>query len=625
MPGVRTTSLFGISCCVAAVLWISVAPVEAQNNYSANSRYIKKKSEGNNVLNQFRDAYPDTSVNFFHQYDPRNFLGNVGLPSPQYQTGLIRTETGFRVCAPVYPNSFSEQDVQYYSTLGPYADLTGIAGTRELQMFKLLFTVTYAKRLNLTARFNRHTSLGFYNKQQSALSNFYFTANSVSKKRNAGFYIYGLFNGNKNQENGGIRNFTLNDSTMELHKDIMRVRINNATRDNRETRLMFNPWLRIIRKKNDTISSAGHYLQLKTRAMSGSLQYVDKSFRTDTLYKLAYFDTTTTKDSTHFRQITNEISYVFLRKSGRGFSLGYRHELGNVWQYVDSIYSNHLVMGDISFGKTFDAGDTTIKTKAQIDNRLSARYVLQGANVGDYLVENEFHFRAKGSMRGEIFANAILDRKHPDFIFNRWVSNHFQWNNHYRSYEQVQAQAGWRYSRKFGISAYYRNIFRYLYFDAQAMPQQYQKTIEVGGANLFFDLVALKHIGLSAQYTQQFSSQQSVLPLPSNILRANLFYTGNHFHNSLQIRVGAQLEIYDSFYSYGYMPATQAFYVQDRISTKRYPFLDLYLNARIRPVMVFLKIENALYGYAGNSYFFTPGYYQTDLAFRFGISWVFFD
>jgi hypothetical protein len=73
------------------------------------------------------------------------------------------------------------------------------------------------------------------------------------------------------------------------------------------------------------------------------------------------------------------------------------------------------------------------------------------------------------------------------------------------------------------------------------------------------------------------------------------------------------------------MPASQVFYLQDRYTTGEYPFLDVYLNARIRPVNIFVKIENVLYGYAGKSYSFVPGYYQPDRAFRFGISWMFFD
>jgi hypothetical protein len=89
--------------------------------------------------------------------------------------------------------------------------------------------------------------------------------------------------------------------------------------------------------------------------------------------------------------------------------------------------------------------------------------------------------------------------------------------------------------------------------------------------------------------------------------------------------MGAQLQLYEAFYSYGYMPSTQAYYLQEGFSTETYPFVDVYLNVRIRPVSVFLKIENLLQGYAGYNYAFLPGYYQPDRAFRFGINWLFFD
>jgi hypothetical protein len=93
----------------------------------------------------------------------------------------------------------------------------------------------------------------------------------------------------------------------------------------------------------------------------------------------------------------------------------------------------------------------------------------------------------------------------------------------------------------------------------------------------------------------------------------------------LQLNTGAQLDLYSSFYGYAYMPSTQMFHLQHSIKTAEYPFVSIYLNARIRPVTIFVKVENILQNYVGTNYSFVPGYFQPDRCFRFGLSWMFFD
>jgi hypothetical protein len=73
------------------------------------------------------------------------------------------------------------------------------------------------------------------------------------------------------------------------------------------------------------------------------------------------------------------------------------------------------------------------------------------------------------------------------------------------------------------------------------------------------------------------------------------------------------------------MPATQVFYLQSAVRTSTFPYVDLYLSGRIRPVSFFVKAENLLANILGNNYFLQPGYFQPNTAIRLGISWMFFD
>jgi hypothetical protein len=598
-------------------------PASSQSLLITDPSYLNSKSEGDNVSNRFLPAYPDTSVYEVHNFIPRNFLGNIGLPSPEYRLAMRSVQTGFRLAeSPYRYGTFESGSVNYYQSKGPYADLTGMAGSRELQMFRMLFMVT-VKKTNLTVRFNRYSSLGFYYKQQATLSNFYLSSNSALKSKRAGYYFYLYTNAHKHDENGGVRH-ALNDSSLSVHKELLPVKLGSARRENEESCLMFNPWLR-LNKPNDTLENTGHFLQIKSRLNLASWRYTDNTNPGDGYYFLFYNDSTATKDSTHLTQWSNEAAYTMLDNKGNGFTAGYRHEINRVWQQNDSVFQNHHFFVSSAWSRNINTKDTSAKSKKRVENNASFQYVLFGANQGDYKAEDKLSYLYNPVKRRSAYLHLILDRRHPDYIYNTWSSNHFSWRNNYRPFEQIQAESGLQLGSRFGISAYYKNVFRYLYYDDLAMPQQYNGTIQALGIQADLRLVLLKHLGLHLNYARQFTTHQTYLRIPPAILRANLYYTGIHFHGNLQISFGGQLEIYDSFTPYGYMPATQAFYLQNDFRTASYPFLDLYVNARIRPVKIFLKVENALFGYVGSEYSFTPGYYQPDFAIRFGINWVFFD
>lgn len=153
---------------------------------------------------------------------------------------------------------------------------------------------------------------------------------------------------------------------------------------------------------------------------------------------------------------------------------------------------------------------------------------------------------------------------------------------------------------------------------------QSNNTITNGAIRINLDKVFFKHLGVSINQTWQTTSS-NLISLPKSVSIASLFYKGNLFKNNLQLAVGGQVEYYDQFTPYAYMPATQAFYVQDNYKAGNFTFVDVFLNARIRPVTFFIKMENILHGVIGTNYSMVPGYYQPDRAMRFGLTWLFFD
>jgi len=605
--------------------------------YSTRPDYLSSKAERNNLFSGYRYNYPDTSIIDEHNYFPRNFLGNLGLPSPDYFLSYGTPDMGFTFFnPPTQIDRFRENEIEYYRSKGPYARLTGIAGSKQLQIFKLFFTTTY-KRVNVTLKFHRYTSQGFYLKQQTYSNNFYLTSNYTTLNKRFGYYFFILNNSNKNQENGGIKDGTLNDSTVALDKALLNVNISSANRTNSETKVMLNPWLRLNKpndslKGPDSLKGYDHYIQFKSRVAFNLYRYKDDNSGSDQFYHLFYRDTAKTFDSSHVTQFSNEIDYAVMSVNKKlSASAGYKNEINKVWQYGRSSMTNHLLVGDVVFRtnlpvKKDTLSKDTLKHQRFFESLFNLQAVFAGYNDGNIKAESNSSLVLDANKRHEVFFNALFERRNPDYIYNNWLSNHFQWqNNGYQPQEQLQLRLGARLGRYIGASVFYQSIFNYLYFDQVAFPRQYNNYIQNVGVTLTYTHIFFKHLGLGISHTLQSTSNDQYIRIPPNVTTAKLFFNGDLFRHNMQVQIGAQIQVYQSFKGYGYMPATQVFYLQNTTAAGTYPYIDAYLNVRIRPVSVFLKIENALQGFVGTNYSFVPGYYQPDMAFRFGISWMFFD
>jgi hypothetical protein len=327
------------------------------------------------------------------------------------------------------------------------------------------------------------------------------------------------------------------------------------------------------------------------------------------------------------QKFVNEISYSLLTADNKfGFSAGYKNEVNKVWQHIDSAFVNQFLQSDLVFRTPLDSKDSTDKRNKYFDTRANLQAGLLGPAKGNLKLESNSVLTFNDARKKNVFFNLLFENRSPDYIYNNWVSNHFFWfNNGYKSQQQLQAKLGVNLNRFFSASVFFQSINNYLYFDQNNLPQQYGKQINNTGINLNFTKVFFKHLGIGLNHLYQNTSHPGYVRVPPHVSTIKLFYSGNLAHNNLQLQIGSQLQVYQPFYALAYMPSTQTFYLQDHYKTSAYPYLDVYLNARIRPVSFFLKVENVLQSVAGPNYFLVPGYYQSDLAFKFGLTWMFFD
>lgn len=589
----------------------------AQVKYPSDSSYLKTLTNYNkNNEGCFSFSEIDSSITLFQNYFQKNSNGNIGHPSSSLFIKYNPKTIGFNLYSAPYENDMINSDsIKYYQTKGPYANLTGIAGTKKEQVFKFLYSNTFKNKLNITLAFNRYSAVGFYKNQQSFTNNFYTSFNYKSKTNRVGFYSYILFNKLKHQENGGLYNDSLFINNITINKSLIPVNLTTAKREYRNTTFDFNPWYR-INKKEDSTTVFSHFIDYQLNYLGNFTKYYDTKSGSNDFYNVFYLDTVYSKDSTHWQTIRNQLNYTLkYNQIGSQLKIGIKNEYNKVHQFSDSLFFN-----------------TSLNTGVFVSNNkysgfITANYIFNGVYKNDYVIDISNQIKQTFlKLPLKLFLKANIEKRHPDYIYNTWLSNHFAWNNNFKPVNKFQSTFSITTSRNtLELGIIYQSIDHFIYFNNQAIPLQTEVNIQNISAFANKNFLLFKHLGVNASYYYQTSSYKALISIPSHIINGALYYQGNLFKNALQLQVGLNVQYFSEFYGYAYMPATNQYYVQTQNLVGNYPFVDFFLNARIKPVKVFLKIDHLNQGFTGYKYSLTPGYYQNDRAFKFGINWLFFD
>ena len=156
------------------------------------------------------------------------------------------------------------------------------------------------------------------------------------------------------------------------------------------------------------------------------------------------------------------------------------------------------------------------------------------------------------------------------------------------------------------------------------MASQYKGSIPVFTSFLKKDFT-FSNFHINNKINYQHVPDYSVIRVPEFILEHSLYYENDLFKNAMRLQIGFSLFYNSAYYSNQYMPATGQFYFQDKNKYGNYPFVDFFINARVKTVRIFFKIDHFNYGMIGNNYMLSPHYPMNDRVFKFGVSWRFFD
>ncbi|HBQ81384.1 MAG TPA: hypothetical protein DD745_00680 [Bacteroidales bacterium] len=593
------------------------------------------------LFNRYRisDAYSPVNAN----------LGNYGLP--YYSVNFFN-----RINDPdryLYYNHYrfmhNPENALFMNTQVPFTELKWVlSGEKEVaeQTFRVKHSQNINRFLNFGLVYDIIFSLGQYSNQRSEDKTFTFYT-SYTRSKYKLYFSTGL-NGLFGQENGGITDKSELDIEIANTKDIP---VNLGSLNDASSFLRNRNFL-VVQKytflgaipDKDTIPVLNPVVAPLTGTFSHifQLDYSRRMYRDASpgsgFYDSIYMNRNVTFDSLSAKFVKNTFRFDFTTDETKvvGFRAGFGLRNENFW-------FGQLIPGD-SLTKTDTAnwfrGNNVLlgSFSNQIGNKF--RWQINGElyfdryRQGDYILNGEmarsFDLK-KGGL--EWLITGGINKRTPSFWYTHWGGNNFKWS--FDAEKESRLDLGTRISypaRHADLKLNYAVISNYLDFDTLALPSQDTSQIRVLSLWIRKDFKAWK-FHLVPDVIIQKSSNPDIIDLPMATVKVAAYFEHlfrfEKTNGRLNTQFGVDVTYHTLYHPYSYMPATGRFYRQDQSESGNYPFINAFLNIKLKRTRIFLMFDHINYGLMSGemlyNYELVPFYPQPGRRFAFGLAWTFYN
>ena len=592
------------------------------------------------LFNRYRIADRYSSVNAT--------LGNYGLPFYQISFFDRITDPDKFLYSSYYPFMHVPDNAVFMNTQVPFTELVWtFAGPRETseQTFRVSHSQNVNRFLNFGLIYDIIYSLGQYNYQRAEdkIFTLYSSYTGVKYK----LYIATGLNNMISYENGGITDKSELDQPKTLEVPVNLGGLNKANSMLRNRNLLLvqrytissNPVSKtdsIPQKRSGFLglsSTFSHILMLEGNRRT----YSDADPSTG-FYDTVFITQIITFDSLYSRSIKNTVRFDFstdeTRKFRLGGGIGIRNEIFRYSHIIPTHYTLHANTSvwhrnnNVLVGRLYNNIGDKFRWIA------TGELFLTGDRAGDFNLNGEISksFDWKKGRASWLITGGIANRQ-PSFWYEQWGGNNFKWNNNFNKEFRIDLGSAFSYpARKAELKFNYAIIDNYTDFDTRALPSQHSGGLSVAALTVRKELRAWK-FHLATDVIIQKSSNADVLDLPLVTVRSAGYFehlfrfkqTGGRLNTQL----GVDVTYHTLYHPYSYMPATGRFFRQDQVSTGNYPFLNVFLNFKVKRTRVFIMFDHVNYGMMGNrignNYDMIPNYPVNIRMLRYGLAWTFYD
>ncbi len=587
--------------------------------------------------------WTDSTLTDFQTYQPLLFAQDLGNYNSPYRFMYLKqpSNIGFNTGWFTPTNYFYDlEHATYYKAKVPYTYASYASGQRPsnsldiLQQVKLLHTQNWGPLFNIGVRMVNNRCNGFSTNAQARTSsgNIFMWFHSPNNK----YQMVGntIFSSASNQLNGGI----INDSSYENSSGVSReiaglladsslfryksrqYNIRHFYRFGHESIRLVSRAVRRDSIVTDTIKNIEANLQLghSITYTREAWVYQDNIKYSEKYYRNYYFDSLRTKDTLHQNTVSNIIDLTYKSKKLGLIYAAYENKL----HWIYSLSSTNLMNESILRGSIQDTFKNRLFLKLKSSYCLFNNFDL--LSQGDHLTEMMAHLNLKSF---KVKATALFAMQSPTLLQVYFPGNHFYWYT--PDLAKTKTTTGTieitSTSNKSSVQFTSSQITNYTYFDSSISPLQ-ARTLRYSAVQWKEDLkVGVLHY-LHQAILQQ-STNEYAMPIPKILLKATLMYDDEWFKKALRIQIGVTANYFSQYYAPAFMPSVNLFYSQSYKKIGNYPQLDAFVNLQIQRVRIFVTMEHANQGMQGftTATYITPHYPIPNRAFRFGVSWSFYN
>jgi len=607
------------------------------------------------------DYFLDTLQTSFQIYNPvmrysicNLYLGNLGLAARTNYYFEPVQDVRFLFMFPFKPYLVSASDNVYYNVRKPFTILayssSGQNKEKRGQMIRVFHSQNFNPFLNGGFDLRLSSSEGNFANQKAKISNVRFFGSYI--KEDFSEHVSLAFNSFKINENGGLQNDTL---FIETDYD-ERTYLVNMTDDNsnstiRDLNFQLTSRYRFGKDSvfQDTTSTTG-FRRLRDRTTkTGSLIHTFEYEHSKRLYKdytpamtpgfydHFFIDPTWTDDSTFQRSLINILQVMLDENPNRKNDFGARAFASYEWvtyafnKIPDTIVnsSNDTTIELVTNRQYHNiyTGASLVHTVGQGWNWIfTGKIWLTGYRAGDILLSGEIDkFIRSRNGKTSISVGGSMTTLEPSYYMAHYSSNHFKWENDFNKTKEIIAFAEIENEPyKFKLKGSISTISDYVYLDTTAHPAQHNGVLNVFSAEIYKHFKAGPFHSIHHLVYQQ-PTNSYIIRMPNLTYYTSDFFAFSLARKVLSIEIGFDLYYYSRYKGYAYMPSYGMFYHQDVKKIGNYPYVDVFLTAKLKRTRFFVKYEHVNSGLLEKNCFHVLHYPMPEARFRWGLSWTFYD
>jgi hypothetical protein len=592
--------------------------------------------------------YVDTTLAGFQWYDfylpGHPFVagkGNVGHPSRRLDFTL-NPSGGFRLFGkdPYGQYRFSHEQLRFFRPQHVFSELYYVLGSSREQLFFAQHTQRLQDGLFLGFQYRVINSPGLHSRMGTKNTNLYFTGDY---RHPAGRYqalASVVINKLENQQSGGLRN------RLAYEEDPVRdsVFLYRAGSRLRETAfslshlydLSFGREADSLRTPDQLPAALPGSINLGRITHDFAYRYQSWVFEDEApphpLYPFEPASPSATYDSTRVQWLENRISWsngsfrAGARRSPLHVTASLTHEVVRIRQPLLGGHGEEegeaYLFREATFNHLSPGLSLSVNPNGRVVVRGAASYTLGGYRDEDFSLQASLD--AALGTNWHVLGSVTVESREAPYFMQHYSGNYVSWDNQFEKLSLVGAglKIG---GQAFGFEGRYAWLGNMVYLDARALPVQNQDFFPVwtARAHAKFGLGPFRSVN---QVLYQHVDRDQFERFPPLMSHHSLYGDFSLFDRALQAHVGVDLTYHVPYFPMGYMPVVWQFHVQDDYESGHQFLLDVFANFQVQRTRFFVKLQHVLGLLPGRPPAYSvPFYPLPEVAFKFGVSWMFFD